>query len=347
MDNVVVRLLTGTVTALLTAALMLTGCSRTLEGTAAMGPREVDAAYFFAGDIPTYGQRLNPDEVTTLAYLRAMRRIDPCGLLTRDSLAKTGEIGSVGTLYALNECDVDIKVPGEAHHRYASIEVILNRMVGQPVAFLAGGLPVYESYPGSCDYLLPLNLSLLPGAQPLRQPDQPFVRVGLIAEENCDLAQRLARAIAPAVESPWLPVRDAVAVYPSPLAERDPCQVLSVVAAEVERWDVTRSRQYKCNFWISRGNDVVPIQVSLQPKMYDISTETRQQRNRDGVALFIDLRYCSAVAFVGTPMRRKLLGGDFVGTGEIVIRPAIVVESGGAHCDVVTDVATAAAKLYT
>jgi hypothetical protein len=347
MDNVVVRLLTGTVTALLTAALMLTGCSRTLEGTAAMGPREVDAAYFFAGDIPTYGQRLNPDEVTTLAYLRAMRRIDPCGLLTRDSLAKTGEIGSVGTLYALNECDVDIKVPGEAHHRYASIEVILNRMVGQPVAFLAGGLPVYESYPGSCDYLLPLNLSLLPGAQPLRQPDQPFVRVGLIAEENCDLAQRLARAIAPAVESPWLPVRDAVAVYPSPLAERDPCQVLSVVAAEVERWDVTRSRPYKCNFWISRGNDVVPIQVSLQPKMYDISTETRQQRNRDGVALFIDLRYCSAVAFVGTPMRRKLLGGDFVGTGEIVIRPAIVVESGGAHCDVVTDVATAAAKLYT
>jgi hypothetical protein len=81
--------------------------------------------------------------------------------------------------------------------------------------------------------------------------------------------------------------------------------------------------------------------------MYDISTETRQQRNRDGVALFIDLHYCSAVAFVGTPMRRKLLGGDFVGTGEIVIRPAIVVESGGAHCDVVTDVATAAAKLYT
>ena len=347
MDNVVVRLLTGTVTALLTAALMLTGCSRTLEGTAAMGPREVDAAYFFAGDIPTYGQRLNPDEVTTLAYLRAMRRIDPCGLLTRDSLAKTGEIGSVGTLYALNECDVDIKVPGEAHHRYASIEVILNRMVGQPVAFLAGGLPVYESYPGSCDYLLPLNLSLLPGAQPLRQPDQPFVRVGLIAEENCDLAQRLARAIAPAVESPWLPVRDAVAVYPSPLAERDPCQVLSVVAAEVERWDVTRSRPYKCNFWISRGNDVVPIQVSLQPKMYDISTETRQQRRHDGVELFVDQAYCSTVVFFGSPMKRRLLGGDFVGTGEVVIRPAIVVDGGGEHCDVVTDVATTAAKLYT
>jgi hypothetical protein len=46
-------------------------------------------------------------------------------------------------------------------------------------------------------------------------------------------------------------------------------------------------------------------------------------------------------------MRRKLLGGDFVGTGDVVIRPAVVVDSGGEHCDVVTDVATAAAKLYT
>jgi hypothetical protein len=171
MDNVAVRLLTGVVTALLVGALMLTGCSRSLEGIAAMGPRGVDPAYFFAGDVPTYGQRLNPDEVTTLAYLRAMRRIDPCGLLTRDALAKIGEIGSVGTLFVLDECDVDIKVPGEANRRYASIEVILNRMAGQPVAFLAGGLPV----------------------------------------------------------------RDAVAVYPSALAERDPCQVLADTRQRRER----------------------------------------------------------------------------------------------------------------
>jgi hypothetical protein len=347
MDNVVVRLLTGMVTALLAAALVLTGCSRSLHGTPAMGSRDVDPAYFFAGAVPTYGQRVNPDEVTTLAYLRAMRRIDPCGLLTRDALAKVGEIGSVGTLFALDECDVDIKVAGEANRHYAGIEVILNRMAGQPVAFLVGGLPVYESYPGSCDYLLPLNLSLLPGAKPLRQPDQPFVRVGLIAEENCDFAQRMARAIAPAVESLRLPVRDAVGVYPSALAERDPCQVLSVVAAGVERWDVARSRPYACNFGISRVNDVVPMQVSLQPRNYDMATETRQHREREGVELLVDQTYCSAVAFVGPPMQRKLLGGDFVGPGEVVIRPAVVVDSGGAHCDVVADVATAAAKLYT
>jgi hypothetical protein len=173
------------------------------------------------------------------------------------------------------------------------------------------------------------------------------VRVGLISDENCDFAQRLVRAIAPTVESLRLPVRDAVAVYPSALAERDPCQVLSVVAAEVERWDVTRSRPYECYFAISHGNDVEPIQVSLQPKMYDLASETREHRERDGVELLVDPTFCSALAFVGAPMQRKLVGGDFVGTGEVVIRPAVVVASGGTHCDVPTDVATAAAKLYT
>jgi hypothetical protein len=333
--------------ALLAIVVALSGCDDDVQGSAAMGPRDIDPAYFFAGDVPTYGQRVNPGDVTTLSYLRAARRVDPCGLLTRDAMAKIGEIGSVGTLFAFDECDVDIKVPGEAQRRYASIEVIFNRMAGQPVAFLAGDLPVYENYPGSCDYLLPLNLSLLPGARPLRQPEQPFVRVGLIGDENCDLAQRLARAVAPVVASLRLPVRDAVAVYPSALAEHDPCQVLSVVGAPVERWDVARSQPYECHFGLARGKEVVPMQVSLEPRNYDPTTETRERRDRDGVELLVDPVYCSAVAFIGGPMQRKLVGGDFVGTGEVVIRPAVVVDSGGDHCDVVTDVAVAAAKLYT
>lgn len=329
--------------ALLALLVALSGCSRDVEGSAAMGARDVDAAYFFAGEVPTYGQRVDPGDVVTLAYLRAARRVDPCGLLTREEMTKIGEIGSVGTLFALDECDVDIKVPGEAKRRYASIEVIFNRMAGQPVAFLVGDLPVYETYPGSCDYLLPLNLSLLPGAQPLRQPEQPFVRVGLIADENCDFAQRLTRAIAPVVGSLRLPARDAVAAYPNVLAERDPCQVLSVVASEVKQWDVARSRPYECQFSLSRGKDVVPIQLSLQPKNDDSATESRE---RDGVELLVDPVYCSAVAFLGPAMQRKLLGGDYVQTGQVVIRPAVVVDSGGAHCDVVADVAVAAAKLY-
>jgi hypothetical protein len=333
------------VTALLATVLALTGCSRVIDGSAAMGPGEVDPAYFFAGDVPTYGRRVLPGDITTLAYLRAMRRIDPCGLLTRESLAKIGEIGSVGTLFALDECDVDIKVPGESKRRYVSIEVILTR-ISERVAFLAGDLPVYEDYPGSCDYLLPLNLSLLPGAQSLRRPDQPFVRVGLIAEEDCDFAKRLVQAIAPRVESLQLPIRDAVAIYPAALAERDPCQVLSVVGAEVDHWDINRSRPHECEFGLRRGDGVVPLQVSLEPQVYDMINETRQHRDRDGVELLINDIFCSTVAFVGTaPMKRKLFGGDFV-SGDMVIRPAVVVDSGSKQCGVVTDVATAAAKLY-
>ena len=85
-----------------------------------MGSRDIDPAYFFAGEVPTYGQTVSPNDVIVLAYLRAMRRIDPCGLVTRDAMAKIGEIGSVGTLFALEECDVDIKVPGETERRYAT-----------------------------------------------------------------------------------------------------------------------------------------------------------------------------------------------------------------------------------
>jgi hypothetical protein len=335
------------VTALLAATLALTGCSRGIEGSAAMGPREVGPSYFFAGEVPTYGQRVLPGDLTRLAYLRAMRRIDPCGLLTREALAKVGEIGSVGTLFALDECDVDVKVPGETDRRYASIEVILDRHGGQSVAFLAGGLPAYESFPGSCNYLLPLNLSLLPGAQPLRSPDQPFVRIGLIGDEDCGFAQRLVRAVAPLLESLQLPVRDAVAAYPVALAERDPCQVLSVLGGELDRWDIGRSRSYECNFAVKRRGDVVPVQVSLEPQLFDMTTETRERRDRDGVEIFVDQSYCSAVAFLGPQMQRKLLGGDFVGTSEVVIRPAVVVDSGGEHCEIVAEVATAAAKLYS
>src|SRR5262245_2154690 len=93
------------VMALLAILVAISGCSRDIDGSAVMGPRDVDPAYFFAGDVPTYGQQIAPGDVTALAYLRAVRRIDPCGLLTRDAMAKVGEIGSVGTLFALDECD--------------------------------------------------------------------------------------------------------------------------------------------------------------------------------------------------------------------------------------------------
>ena len=62
--------------------------------------------------------------------------------------------------------------------------------------------------------------------------------------------------------------------------------------------------------------------------MFDMATETRRRRDHRRVELFVDETQCSAVAFVGDPMQRKLLGGDFVDTGEVVIRPAVVVDGG-------------------
>jgi hypothetical protein len=73
---------------------------------------------------------------------------------------------------------------------------------------------------------------------PLRTPDQPYVRIGLIAEANCDFARRLVRAVAPRIESLQLPVHDAVADYPAAPAERDPREAMSVV--DVDDWDIAR-----------------------------------------------------------------------------------------------------------
>jgi hypothetical protein len=335
-----------TILAVVTA---LTGCNRDIHGTATPGSRDVDPAYFFAGEVPTYGRSVSPAEATTMMYLRAMRRIDPCGLLNRQALAKIGEINSVGTLFALDECDLDIKVPGKADRRYASVGIVLSQMWRAPVAFRVGEVPVYESYPGSCQYLMPLDLARLPGARPLPKPDQPFVRIGLIAQKDCDFTQRLVDAVAPRIAALQLPVRDAVATYPAALAEHDPCQVLSTLGSQVARWDIDRSQPYECDFTLAAKDFRGPVgmRVTLKPQLYDTASDRRLHFVRDGVEMMVDESFCSTVAFVGAAMQRKLFGGDFVDTGSVIIRPSIVVENGGGRCDAGTKVATTAAKLYS
>lgn len=328
--------------------LALSGCFREVGGTAGVGSRQADPAFFFSGAVPAYGQTLSANDTTMLAYLRALRRIDVCGLLNRESLAKVGEIGSVGTLFAFDECDIDIKVPGETNRRFVSVKLTLARTKNIAVAFRVDDMPVYETYPDSCDYLLPLDLSTLPGAQPLRKPDQPYVQLGLIAGADCDFAEQVVRAAAGRIAADALPARDAVATYPAALAERDPCQVLSVLGTDVDHWNINLTRPYECDFdvWRDGYADVVSIQLSLEPQIVDIATDSRDRRDSEGVELYIDERFCSAVAFVGAPMQRKVIGGDFVSLGDVVIAPAVVVDGSGDDCAAVTSVATAAAKLY-
>jgi hypothetical protein len=345
-----VKRLVGGLAAVLTAITVLTGCSEVVTGKAGMGSRNIDSASFFAGDVDVYGQTVSANDKTELAYLRAMRRIDVCGLVTRNALANVGEPGSVGTLFAFNECDLDLKVPGETARKFISVEVKLSRP-GSAVAFRVGDTPIYQSGRSSCQYLVPLDLSRLPGAHPMHKPEQPFIQVGGIAQEDCGVAMRVAQAVAQSVATAPLPPRDAVAAYPAALAERDPCQVLAVVAADVDHWDIAASQPHKCDFsiWRTGFRDVLPMQVNLQPEPVDFATQGRDRRERDGVEVYFDRKFCTAVSFVGAPMQRRVIGAGYVNPGDLVIRPAVVVDAsgGGANCEAVADVATEAAKLYS
>lgn len=343
------HLVSAAAAALLAATLALTGCDRLIDGRAAVGSRNADPAYFFAGDVAIYGQTVSDNDKTALAYLRALRRIDVCGLLNHDALAKVGEILSVGTLFAFNECDIDVKVSGAATRKFASVELVMSSQPGNAVAFRIGDTPIYKNLPGGCEYLVPLQLARLPGAHPLHKPQQPFVRVGLIADNDCGTAQRIAAAVAEWLGKGPLPARDAAAVYPAPLAERDPCEVLAGLGGDVDRWDIGSSQPHQCRFglWMSGSGDVLSVQVQLEPLLVDTITVGRDRSERNGVEIYLDRRFCSAVSFVGPPMRRRIIGGGYVELPNSVVRPAVVVDGkGSTDCDAVADLTTRAAKLY-
>jgi hypothetical protein len=336
---------------LLASALALAGCSgpysHTVDGHPLTGRRDVDPGYFFAGTVPLYGQSPSADDTAHLAYLRALRRIDVCGLLNRDMMAEIGEIHSVGTLYALNECDIDVKVSGVSPRKFVAVELTMTGDPGATVAFRVGDTPVYGEAPDSCVYAVPLPLSKLPGAAQLRSPEQPLVKVGLITEQDCGLAQRIALALAERVTTRPLPARDALAAYPATVAERDACQVMTVVGARVEHWDINAQEPYACRFSIRAGPGMLGLQVHLQPELVDAATEGLERRERDGVEIFVDHSFCSALSFVGAPMQRRLAAGGYLPAGHLVIRPALVVDIGGDNCEEAAAVVARGARLYT
>ncbi len=334
-------------TVLLAVTLTVSGCGRSVDGVATRGTQAVDSSFFFAGELPVYGQTVSNSDKVALSYLRAIRRIDVCGLLNTDALAKIGEVGSLSTLFALDECDAQVKLPGRPEPRFVTVQLDMTHTDG-PVAFQVGGAPVYETAPGSCDFLTPLDLAQLPGAARLRKPDQPFLRIGLIGEPDCELTNKVAGAIAGWVTGAPLPPRDAAAVYPVALAERDPCEVLSVLAGDVDHWNISSSRPYQCEFGVWRDGypEVVSMRLSLEPKMVDLVTVGADHRVIDGADVYLDKTFCSASVFVGPPLQRRMADGDFAEIASVVVRPAVVVDSGADDCEPVVDVASTAAKLF-
>jgi hypothetical protein len=345
-QTVPVRLLVSALTVALITTSALVGCSPPIDGKPVVGPKDVDQAYFFAGDVPVYGQRLRADDITMLAYLRALRRIDVCALLARDALPKVGETVSVGTLFAFDECDAEVKVSGDSSRRFVSVEVGMAPTPDEPPSYRVAGIPVYRGGFGSCEELMPLSLSRLPGAQPLTASPQPFVKVGPIGPIDCDLITRITSALAAGLATAPLPPRDAAAMYWSRLAERDPCEVLAVLPDAVDRWDVPASQPYRCRFTVTRAGRTLPFQVRLSPQLVDAATEGHQRLDQPGVEVYLDPAVCSAVAFVDEKMQRKLIGSGYADLANIAIRPAVVVDAGERDCDAVADVAVAAARLY-
>jgi hypothetical protein len=324
----------------------LVGCSPPIGGRPVIGSRDVDQGYFFAGDVALFGQHVSAGDTTLLTYLRALRRIDVCGLLTGDALRKVGETVSVGTLFAFGECDADLKVSGEGRRRLVSVELGMTRTPDGPPASRVGDTPLYSTGFGSCDLLIPLTLDRLPGARALSTSVQPFLKEGLIGLQDCELSTRIAGALATRLASVPLPARDAAATYWTRLAERDPCEVLSVLPDPVARWDVPGSGPYGCRFDVVRAGYTVPLQVRLEPQLVEVATEARSRIDRQGTEIYVDPVFCSAVSFVDAPMQRKVIGSGYVDVADVVIRPAVVVDSDGGGCDVVSDVVTEAARLY-
>lgn len=328
----------------LTAAALLTGCSA-VDGTPRSAPD--DPAAFFDGPAASYGQQVSSSDRIRLTYLRALRRIDVCGLTDRAALARIGEIQTLGSLFALNQCDVEIKMPGRAAPSYLSAALELSAPEG-PEVLSVSGLPVSEAYDGACEYLIPIDLAALPDAAPLFGPEQPHLRVSMVAAPDCATVRRVVSGLAARVADGRLPVRDGAATYTTSLAERDPCEILAALpAGDVGYWNVPGTGPYRCEFGMVRdaGDGAVEMALSLRPRLVDAV----EGRERTGDDVYLDRRSCSALVFVGPQLQRRVGNGALVDTGDISIRQSVEVTSGEAPCTenlLVTSVMHQAAELF-
>jgi hypothetical protein len=287
-------------------AVSLASCSTVTGGKAVTRPP--DSAFFFAGEVPVYGHPVKGDDVARLAYVRAMRRIDVCGLLRGAALAKVGELVSVGPTLAYDECDAEVKVSGGGQ-RFLNVSIATSP----------------RDPPSMCGVTMPLPLSGLPGAPAVPTGMQPTVWVELVVDTDCKLESRVGDGLRARLTTGALPPRDATALYQSPLAERDPCEVVKVLD-DVRAWDVFGLGPYSCRLKLN-GNRIV---VTLRPQ-------------------FVDARRteCTAFEFVGPPMQRNVIGVGYVRPGDVDVRPAVVVaDIDGANCGSLADIAAKAASVY-
>lgn len=331
---------------LLGLLLVVTGCGWTTDGAPVAGPRDVDPAVFFAGAVPSYGQSVTDDESATQAYLRAIRRIDPCGFTTRQALATIGEVLSAGTMFEFNSCELEVKVAGSAEPNIVSVVVAMADTDADTPVFTVGDRPVYPFYDAGCGLQVPLPLDELPGAPALTTAEQPHLQLAeLISGQGCEFIEEFTKAVVVALDPMRLPLRDALAVYQVRAAEFDPCAVLDRLDG-VSAWDSAADLPYLCAFTLRRDESDVDVRLEMKPRSPKDSEADFLMEKRDGVEVYVGNEFCAAIAFVGAELVRKTSGGASIDMGEWATSPAATVSVDAPHCDAATDVAVAAAKTF-
>lgn len=206
--------------------LAIAGCTNIVSGTATGRLPAPTGQTLFAGDVPRYGQTLTDEQTTMLAYMRALRRIDPCGLVLalNEIGAPTYISGDVGG------CFGSIKVAGTANPSSVGLSLVLGDSSLEKPEFTVGETPVYHT-PNTCAFEFPMALAKLPNAPKLKGPRMPVLRVVVVdgarsaLSTDCKMAQPVINALLK-MNPADLPVRDALGAYPIKIAERDPCEIL-------------------------------------------------------------------------------------------------------------------------
>lgn len=280
-----------------------------VSGSAKGGSPALTGASLFVGEVATYGQTFTETQMTLLAYLRALRRIDPCGLLLmlKDIGAPTYISGDVGG------CFGSIKVTGTASPSSVGLSLVLGDYSRERPEFTIGGAPVFHTV-GTCLYEFPIALNKLPNAPVLKGTRVSALRVVVVdgargvPAPNCKMAQPVIGVLA-TLNPADMPVREALSAYPIKIAERDPCEILDEYPGRVD--DLRPSLfgdPFSCRFSLKDSDTQFEftIRTGVDPP------SRLHEEIRDGVEYFHgqDGSMCTSMVRLGKPLyARDVPGG--------------------------------------
>ncbi|TDZ80377.1 hypothetical protein DE4587_00228 [Mycobacteroides salmoniphilum] len=289
--------------------LAIAGCTNVVSGNATGGLSAPTGQTLFAGAVPTYGQTFTQNQTILLAYLRALRRVDPCGLLLmlKDIGAPEYISGDIGG------CFGSIKVTGTASPSSVGLSLMLGDYSREKPEFTIDGVPVFHTA-GTCLYEFPIALDKLPDAPKLKGAKVPALRVVVVdgmrsaLASNCKMAQPVIGVLAK-LNPADMPVRDALSAYPIKIAERDPCEILGEYPGKAD--DLRPSLfgdPFSCRFSL-QGSDT-QFELSIRTGI-DAPSRLREEI-RDGVEYFHgqDGSMCTSMVRLGKPLyARDVPGG--------------------------------------